>query len=254
MSVITLTTDLGVTDYYLAKLRGYLVSQLPETKVIDISHDLESHDIGKAAYFVKSAYQAFPKGSIHIINVYTRYGMNNRLILCKREEMYFIAPDNGVLSLIFTDLSIDEVKEIRPNHDDDSLFQTYAHVSACIKNDLLAECTIPVETFTERLSVQPVTSRHEIRGTIIHIDKMENVITNISKATFEKFRDGRPYEIYFKHNDPITAVSDSYADVPVGEVLCIFNDSDMLEIAINMGKASSMHGLYPNETIQVNFL
>lgn len=254
MSVITLTTDLGVSDYYLAKLKGYLITQLPSVRLIDISHTLESHDISKASYFVKSVYPTFPAGSIHLINVYTNYIPNGRLVLCQRDGMYFIAPDNGVLSLIFTDLKASDVKVLVPNHSADSTFQTYAHACACIHNGLIEECTADCKTFTERLSVQPVTNKDEIRGTIIHVDKMENVITNISQEIFVKQQQGRPYEIYFKHNDPITQISNSYADVPVGEVLCMFNDSKMLEIAINMGKASTMHGLFLNETIQINFL
>ena len=254
MSVITLTTDLGHKDYYLAKLKGYLISQQHHVQLIDICHTIDTHDIAKAAYFVKSAYKAFQAGTIHLINVYPEYTGDSRLILCKVDEMYFIAPDNGVLSLIFPDLISDNVKVVKPNHPGETMFQTYAHVCACIHNDLLDECTSPCESFIERLTVQPVMSNHEIRGTIIHIDKMENVVTNISRDIFEKYRQGRDYEIYFKHNDPITSISQTYADVPVGEVLCMFNDSDMLEIAINMGKASTLHGLYLNETIQINFI
>jgi len=254
MSIITLTTDLGVSDYYVGKLKGYLLTQLPDARLVDISHAVTSHDISTAAYFVKSAKEAFPPKTIHLVSVYTIYASESRMIICERDGSYYIAPDNGVMSLIFPDMTGANVRVIRPNHDTDSLFQTIAHACACITNGLIEECSDAAQTFTERLSVQPVTGKDEIRGTIIHVDHKENVITNISREVFDKYRDGRQYEIYFKHNDPITQISKSYADVPVGEIVCLFNDGDMLEIAINMGKASTLHGLHLNETIQIYFV
>ena len=176
------------------------------------------------------------------------------MILYQHGGSYFIAPDNGLLSLIFPELDATKVRIIRPNHSEDSLFETLAHTCACIINGLIEECSDASPTFTQRLSVQPVTGTDEIRGTIIHVDHMENVITNISKEVFEKYRNGRKYEIYFRHNDPITEISKTYADVPVGEIVCLFNDGNMLEIAINMGKASTLHGLHLNETIQIYFV
>ena len=254
MSIITLTTDLGVSDYYVGKLKGYLLSKIPSAHLVDISHAVTSHDISTAAYFVKSAKEAFPARTIHIINVYTIYGSESKMLLYQHEDSYYIAPDNGVLSLIFPNLDPSQVRIIRSNNKEDSLFETLAHTSACVANGLIEECSDPALTFTQRLSVQPVTGANEIRGTIIHVDHMENVITNISREVFDKYRNGRDYEIYFKHNDPITEISHTYADVPVGEIVCLFNDGDMLEIAINMGKASTLHGLHLNETIQIYFV
>lgn len=254
MSIITLTTDLGVSDYYVGKLKGYLLAKIPSAQLVDISHAVTSHDISTAAYFVNSAKEAFPSKTIHVISVYTIYSSESRLLIYEQNDSFYIAPDNGVLSLIFPQMNDAQVRVIKPNNPQDSLFETIAHSCACISNGLIEECSDLATRYTERLSVQPVTGKDEIRGTIIHVDHMENVITNISKEVFEKYRAGRNYEIYFKHNDPITQISQSYADVPVGEIVCLFNDGDMLEIAINMGKASSLHGLHLNETIQINFV
>jgi len=180
MSVITLTTDLGHKDYYLAKLKGYLISQQHHVQLIDICHTIDTHDIAKAAYFVKSAYKAFQAGTIHLINVYPEYTGDSRLILCKVDEMYFIAPDNGVLSLIFPDLISDNVKVVKPNHPGETMFQTYAHVCACIHNDLLDECTSPCESFIERLTVQPVMSNHRWR--MLSRISQEIFLKNIAKV------------------------------------------------------------------------
>lgn len=253
MHIITLITDLGHQDYYVGKLKGCLLSRINDATIVDICHDVELHDVSKAAHFAKASHSSFPYDSIHIINVYQHYSSNVRFLIAKMNDQYFVAPDNGIISLIFPEISIENIWRVH-EHSEMTPFELIAHTCACISNGLIEEISDAAETITEKLSVQPVIGKSEIRGTIIHVDYMENVITNISKPLFEKVRAGRQFEIFFKHNDPITRISKSYADVHVGEALARFNDSDMLELSINMGKASSMYDLYKNETIQVYFL
>ncbi len=254
MALITLTTDLGTSDYYVGKLKGCLLKHNSQNVLIDISHQIPLHDIAKAAYFVRSSYGTFPPGTIHLVSVYNAYNPSRQHLLYSQDGHYFILPDNGIIALLFDDINHANVKAIIRNENLSSNFELFGHIIACIQNELLQETTKPIEEFTQKISVQPVLGKAEIRGTIIHVDHMENVITNVSRSLFDKQRDGRAFEIYFRHNNPITQISQYYSDVPVGEVLCLFNDSDMLEIAINMGKASSMLDLYNNETIQIYFL
>ncbi|MCB0641028.1 MAG: SAM-dependent chlorinase/fluorinase, partial [Phaeodactylibacter sp.] len=112
---------------------------------------------------------------------------------------------------------------------------------------------LPLEEMQQGLSLQPVTSTSTIRGTVIHVDRYDNVIVNVEKDLFYKIGNHRPFELYFKRHDPILQLSKYYHDVPVGEVLCLFNTSDLLEIAINMGKASTLLGLKVDDAIQIDF-
>ncbi|MEL6989154.1 MAG: SAM hydroxide adenosyltransferase, partial [Bacteroidota bacterium] len=112
---------------------------------------------------------------------------------------------------------------------------------------------VPTTNLLNRFQMNPVVGEHYIRGVVVHIDNYENVIININKDLFEQYRKGRNFAIYFKHNDPIRQISQHYHEVPIGETLCLFNSSEYLEIAINMGQAASLLGLKLEETIQIDF-
>ncbi|MBK9042190.1 MAG: SAM-dependent chlorinase/fluorinase [Saprospiraceae bacterium] len=93
----------------------------------------------------------------------------------------------------------------------------------------------------------------QIRATIIYVDHYDNVIINLRKEDFEKIRQDRKFEIYYKQHDPINYLSRNYGDVAIGDPVAFFNSSGYLELAINMGKASSVFNLHRNENIQINF-
>jgi hypothetical protein len=105
-----------------------------------------------------------------------------------------------------------------------------------------------------KLPMRPVIVGDQIRGVIVYIDKFGNVITNIDRATFEFYRKGRDFRLFYKRNDPITAISPGYWDVSPGDALCKFNSTDFLEIAVNMGNASEELILNKNEAVQITFV
>jgi S-adenosylmethionine hydrolase len=105
----------------------------------------------------------------------------------------------------------------------------------------------------ERITIQPVITPTRICGTVIHVDNFENVVVNIHRETFEKTLNGRAFSLLFKRNDPITRLSGNYCDVSMGEQLCLFNAAGFLEIAVNMGKASTLLGLKMEDVVEVVF-
>ena len=123
-----------------------------------------------------------------------------------------------------------------------------------ITNDFpFNEIGLPAGDLEQRITFQPVISPSQIRGSVIYVDNYENVIVNISRKLFEQTWKERGYKIYFRRNDPISKINLNYYDVPIGETLCRFNSASLLEIAINMGKASSMLGLKVEDTVQIDF-
>ena len=96
-------------------------------------------------------------------------------------------------------------------------------------------------------------STAQIRGSVIYVDHYENVIVNVQKELFERVRNGRHFQLFFKRHDPITQLSRQYHDVSIGETLCLFNDAGYLTIAINMGKAASLLGLKLDDMVQIDF-
>ncbi|HMQ05780.1 MAG TPA: SAM-dependent chlorinase/fluorinase [Saprospiraceae bacterium] len=252
MQIITLTTDYGTTDYYVAELKGSILKEQPATLFVDISHEIESYDIVQAAFFLSASYPKFPQGTIHIVSVYNYYTNPAEFIVFSRNDQYFIGPNNGVYSLIFEDLSEDEVFQVASNGE--SLTNIYSKAIDVIVNDRdLTRLGTHISDLTRKMGIQPVITSNQIRATIIHIDHYENVIVNLKKELFEKVRNNRPFSIYYKQTDPIQTISKHYGDVEMGETLSLFNSAGYMEIAVNMGKASTMYNLNKDETIQIYF-
>jgi hypothetical protein len=253
MFIATLTTDFGLNDFYVAMLKGTLLQQSPGLQIVDISHNVQPYDIVQGAFVLKNAYHAFPQGSIHLIHV-NNYSGKLGFLAFRHRGHYFIGPDNGIFSLMFDEMPQDI---FRIECDDDTTFllrEVFARaVSHLASGKPVHEIGIPAGEVEKRITLQPVISASQIRGSVIYIDHYENVVVNIVEDLFERVRNGRNFSLFFKRNDPITKLNRRYHDVPVGEVLCLFNSTGYLEIAINMGKASSLLGLNLDDMVQVDF-
>ncbi|HHS95973.1 MAG TPA: hypothetical protein ENJ45_05220 [Phaeodactylibacter sp.] len=255
MPIITLTTDFGLKDYYVALVKAALLSKEPSLQIVDISHNVNAYDIVQGAFILKNCYAAFPKGTIHIVSI-SDYSTKKPCFLALRHDgHYFIGADNGLFSLLFENTPNKDIYEIDYYADESfPVKRTFAEaVAHLISSKPFNEIGIPIEAIEERITFQPVISKSEVNGTVIHIDHYGNAITNIRRDTFEQVGQGRPFALYFKRHDPILQLSNYYADVPIGEALCFFNAANCLEIAINHGNAAELFGLKVEDTIQVNF-
>ncbi len=255
MQIVSLTTDYGSKDYYVAELKASILASKSDMTLIDISHQIDHYDIVQAAFYLNNAKNSFPSESIHIVAVNCNYKRKNRFLCFRRNGQYFIGPDNGVFSLIFDDLDKEEVYIISPSDNGNSSVNSiFSHAAAYIGHGLsLEEIGPKAENLNIKLKIQPVVTSNQIRATIIHVDHFNNVIVNLKKDFFEKVRSDRKFALYFKPSDPITFLSKDYGDVAVGDTLAFFNSAGYLEIAINMDKASSLLNLSKNEMVQINF-
>ena len=255
MQIVSLTTDYGSKDYYVAELKASVLSRKDDFNIIDISHDIDRFDIEQAAFFLGNTMQAFKESSIHIVAVNCNYKRKSEYICFEKNGHYFIGPNNGVFSLIFDDLDLTRIYIIdQPDTSKIGVNEIFSHAAAYIGHGLALEEIGPVVTaFTKRLIIQPVVTSTQIRASIIHIDHFENVIVNLKKEVFEKARNNRRFELHYKPHDPITFISTDYSDVAIGDAVAFFNSSGYLEIALNLDKASSMLNLAKSEMIQINF-
>jgi S-adenosyl-L-methionine hydrolase (adenosine-forming) len=254
MPIITLTTDFGYKDHYLALIKGAMLCQFPSLNIVDITHEIKNYDIVQAAFIFRNAWAGFPAGTIHVLSVDDFHDGRNEFIAIRHAGHYFIGPDNGVFSLVFDDVPKEIYTLEYSDHDDFPLKDVYARAVGHIAKELpFHEIGFPAGKIVRRLSFQPVISHSHIRGSVIHIDNYDNVIVNIRRELFEQVANGRAFALYFKRHDPITRLSSHYHDVPVGEPLCLFNSAGYVEIAVNMGKAATLLGLKLEDTVQVDF-
>ncbi|MFN4080884.1 MAG: S-adenosyl-l-methionine hydroxide adenosyltransferase family protein [Saprospiraceae bacterium] len=252
----TLTTDFGDRDYYVGALKGALLRVCPQATLIDITHRITPYDINEAAFVAGNCWREFPAGALHLVGVNCAYAPMPEFVAARVEESFFAAPDNGVLTLMFPHLSSGvDCRRVRLSAKKQCAYkeafaQIMAHWREGLEWETLGEASGPL---VERISLQPVSTTRYLRGAVIHIDHFDNAIVNISRSDFERVADGRPFQLFFKRNDPLTRLSEDYCDVPEGEALCLFNDADMLEIAIHAGKAAALLGLKLGDVVEINF-
>ena len=256
MAIVTITSDLGKNNHIISLIKGSLLHTEPKPDIIDISHEINSFDIIQAAFIVAQSWRAFPVGTIHIIVVYDLPEAHLDWLIMESECHIFVMQNNGLSSLIFTDENniiytlpvFGEPFFILPTLLRNLMYQLSMKKLLSEIKDL----TLTNEV-VKRYKFQPISVGNIIRGSVLYIDSFDNVITNISKDLFETFGDSRPFKIKMRSHLPLTEIHKNYSDAPLGEILCLFNSANLLEIAINMGKASSLFGLNPGEIIQIEF-
>lgn len=275
MSIITLTSDFGNLDYRVSAVKGKILSLNPEVNIIDITHEIQAYNLIQTSYIVRNAYKHFPKGSIHIVSVDSFYHKSRRNILYKADGSYFLAADNGLLSLIFFDIKPEAIYEITLNNRFDDVINftsTDIFVPAAVH---LANGGLPevigrkIKNVKELLFPKPVYNEAEkmIIGEVMYIDNFGNIISNINKDFFEaagkghenftiKFRNLSLSKVFSSHTE---VVSDWQRETEFhGQSAAIFNDSQLLELTIYKGSkkngAKSLFGLNVGGNIYIEFL
>lgn len=255
MSIVTLTTDFGYADYYTAQFKGDLLSLIPEVKLIDLSHQIPSYNIVSGAYALKQTYRHFPANTVHVLRVSEQGIGNQEVVMSLYQHHYFLAPDNGILSLLFNEeptwiyaLDIRKLKVRNAN---------MMYAKACqqlFSGGDLNQILKPIPNFKTLTEFAVIKKEDGLRGIVVMVDHFGNLITNIH------VEDVRPYfdsfdnmEVLYRDRERIYTISDYYGDVLPGERLARFNDEGYLEIAMNMGNAASMLGIKYGDYVNINF-
>ena len=274
MSIITLTTDFGLKDYFVGALKGKIVSEIKEAIIIDISHNINPFNTLEASYCIEAAYSNFPKGTIHIIGIDSERINETQHIAMQWDDHFFICADNGILNALLQKkvaqkmVAINIHDRLQNNASDLDVFVAVAcHIA---RGGLL---NVIGKEIAELKSVNSITTivsddLSTLKGQIIYIDSFGNCVTNISQKQFVEVARNRKFEIQVK-NKKINRIHKNYADFPSienkqlidfeGDLLAIFNENGYLEIAIyksnpkTVGAASTLLGLQFRDQITINF-
>lgn len=258
MAVITLTTDLGTRDHYAASLKGTLLHLVPGALIVDISHEIAHFNLLEAAFVAKSACPKFPDGSIHIIGVDPEGGSRLGMAILHQGGQYYVAPDNGVLSLIRnTDAAetvlVDlEAMELPSNGRAFLAQNRLARIAGALANGTSMASLGTVSAIKEFRWGEPSYTDNALRGVIVHIDHFGNAFTNIQKEPFMQIKGDRSFQVFIR-NLRIQRIVGSYADASKGDSLAIFSDNGHLEIAIREGSAAKLLGLKVQDMITIEF-
>lgn len=247
MALLTLTSDIGQQDYLVGAVKGQLLQLNPSFTLVDISHTLSPFNYPQAAYICRNAIKNFPPFSFHLLLVNLFEKKPEQLLLAYHQDQYILCADNGLLTMILEDkpemvIGLPLDKAAIKN----TLYCTRVMgeaVQALQSGTSLQQIGTPDVAFTEKNHLRPLLGENWIEGQIIFIDNFENIVVNITQEEFEAQRKGRSFTIVFKRNEMINSISETYADVPEGEKLALFNAAGYLEIAINKGNAAGLFGL-----------
>ncbi len=251
MSILTLTTDFGVNNYYLATFKGLILNRVQPIQFIDISHDTKVFDIQSAAYQVRNCWYNFPKNTVHFIHVGEQYANKNRFIACRYDQQFFLLPDNGLITLILN-TQPDEVVPINTGKNG-MYFELLANtIKDIFQTNSLSNLGHTTQQYMERILPQPISNQNLIRGSVEYINRYGNLITNISKPLFDQVHQQRDYEVMTR-SVQFKTISPSYYSVGEGDEVCFFNPGQMLELAINSGNASGLFGLRVGDHVQIEF-
>ena len=263
---------MGLNDHYVASLKGILLSAVDNCSIVDVTHDVRPFDVAEAAFHVSSCYRDFPDGTVHVIGVDSEPIVNfsgsdgSFPSILVFENQYFVSNDNGFFGVFLKEEQPQSFWRIDDVLSNPKLFKfptksmLLLAATRILKGEKLKDIASPFDGFKNAFAPVAVSELNLIKGHVIHCDSYGNVITNIHKSLFERDGKDSPFIIRFKREDYfIDVISMSYNEVSPGEKVAIFNENDLLEIAINRGAsktnggAEQLFGLHKNDIVRIEF-
>ncbi|MBI3939367.1 MAG: SAM-dependent chlorinase/fluorinase [Acidobacteria bacterium] len=244
--LITLITDFGLREYFVGAMKGAILSVNPDTDIVDVTHDVRSHDIPEAAFTLRCAYSFFPPRTIHVVVVDPGVGSARRALIVSAAGHYFVGPDNGVFSLIYQSETVERVISItaehyfrRPVSDTFHGRDIFGPVAAWIGSG------IEIGKFGEAISdyvklTIPKLVRDAagvVRGVVLHIDRFGNLITSISAAELAGIGKARKFSVAGKE---IHRIVRSYSDGLPAEPFALVGSAGFFEIAAQQSSAATL--------------
>jgi len=282
--MITLTTDFGTSDGYVAAMKGVMCSVAPEARFVDVTHEVSPQDVMEAAFVLKSALPYFPDGTVHLVVVDPGVGTERRAVAVQHDGQRFVGPDNGLFPLLLdadmpeAAVELDDRSAWRSDdpsttfHGRDIFAPVAAHLA---RGASLEEVGTPIDSLKPLRWALPITDRHTVQGWVVHVDHFGNCITNIRRSTLaEALTPDNPAPPSFSGSDQsapdldlddlpplkgyagsavVENLHDTYGDVAQGEPLMLFGSIGFLEISVNAGNAAELLDISKGDTVKLVF-
>lgn len=247
---IAFLTDFGLRDHYVGAMKGVMLGICPDATLVDITHDVTPQDIVEGALELAAAYRYFPEGTIFVAVVDPGVGSTRRGIAAAAGDYFFVAPDNGLLTLVLQQLPPSTVVELTdPQYARSTVSRTFegrdrfAPAAAWLASGTAIASLGSTISNYERVEIPlPRVTPDAVVGVVLRVDRFGNLITNIDRSTLENFGPAAQLRVTAgSHN--VGAVIATYADAPVAEVCALVGSTDRLEIAVNRGSAAELLSL-----------
>lgn len=259
--IITLLTDFGLRDHFVAAMKGVMLDLNPDLTLVDISHLVPPQDIHSGAFLLGQAYSCFPSGTIHLVVVDPGVGTDRKVIIATAGGSFFVAPDNGILSYVQKSNEDFQAYEVTADHyyrkPVSNTFHgrdIFAPIAAWISRD------IPLRQLGEELDepVQmkiPVPARVKeglIQASILAVDHYGNLVTNLTPGHLPPFDTAQPLPFkVLAGKKEITRCHEAYGAAQPGEVFLVPGSTGCLEISMKGASAAATLGLKPGNPIGI---
>jgi S-adenosylmethionine hydrolase len=242
--IITLLTDFGLKDPYVASMRGVILSINPKCTLVDITHQINSHDIREGAFILGQAYSNFPKGTIHLSVVDPGVGSTRKPILIVTKNYFFVGPDNGLFTIALRREKVKQVvvvtnqkfflSEISSTfHGRDIFAPVAAHLSLGVKPESFGPSIIS----WQNLSIPDSAMKQgKLIGEILHIDAFGSLVSNIDHKSLLQFLKGRPFIIKIGKRT-LRGLKKGYWEGKRDEPIALIGSGSFLEISVREGNA-----------------
>jgi S-adenosylmethionine hydrolase len=256
---IALLTDFGTRDHYAGTLKGVILSLCADATLVDLTHDIEPHDVLSGALELAACYRYFPAGTIFLAVVDPGVGSARRGLAAEAGDYRFVAPDNGVLSMVFREtpprkvVDLSERRYARPTVS--RTFEgrdRFAPAAGWLARGIdLSAMGRPVARWHALDVPAPEASDGRLTGQVLRIDRFGNLVTNIDRRRFDQFRQDADIEITIEGQSVPRLVA-TYAEAQDGTICALFGSTDHLEVALNGGSAAGALGLGRQAAVRVD--
>jgi S-adenosylmethionine hydrolase len=250
--IITLTTDFGLNDHFVGTMKGVILEITPDAEIVDICHSVQAFDVLDGALTIAQAYSYFPISTVHVVVVDPGVGTARRPILASSDRHHFVAPDNGVLSLVYSREERMHVRHVTAEHyflqpvsntfhARDIFAPVAAWLAKHVESDKFGE---EVSDFVRFNAPKPKPADgNTLRGVVLKVDRFGNLVTNITPQDAPTLfqPETPPFKILVGKRE-ITELKKVYAEGTPGEVFGILGSMGFLEIAANRGSAAQTIG------------
>jgi hypothetical protein len=261
--IITLTTDFGTNDHFVGAMKGVILEIVPDAAIVDISHAVQAFDVLDGALTISQAYSYFPNGTVHVAVVDPGVGTSRRPIVASSDGYYFVAPDNGVLSMVYAKEERVHVRHITSEH----YFRTpvshtfqardvFAPVAAYLAKQVdVQKFGEEIEDYVRFAAPRPkMADGNRLRGVVLKVDRFGNLITNITPADAPALFSAPPaaFKLVVGSKE-VTEIRTAYAEGGPGEVFAILGSMGYIEIVANRAAAAQLTGAGKGAEVNVFF-
>ena len=245
--IITLTTDYGTADHLVGSMKGVILANNPEAEIVDITHSVAPYDVLDAALTINQASRYFPNRTIHIVVVDPGVGTARRPLLVSAGTQFYIAPDNGVLSLVYErekeSITVRHITAehyfLRPISNTFHGRDIFAPVGGALsKTWQTASFGDPIEDFARHALPKPKVTGNVVKGVVLRVDAYGNLVTNLTAEDVPSLNPGNGKVKVFVGSKEVGKMVRTFADGAQGEPVALIGSSGFLEFAVNKGDAA----------------